>query len=265
LILYDDLRAIHADTRALTVILPPGEGGNFAPSPDGRRIAFSTPGSLNLVNADGSGLRRDLVVFPQVVTYSEYQFYPHPFWHADSRSLAVIIPPSDPLGIPVRPTLIWRVTAEGAAEMAGQVADAVFFGGLLTLSADLGLVAYTRTAGAAEANRQELVVAGLDGSAPQVVAAGGAGSFQGVWSPLGRDLLFSGDFAPGLSLAQAGGSAVSVISDRQVAPGFRWAGAGRVVFWEREGGIWRLVLAAAGGPPEALAESDQPGAFDLFP
>ncbi len=269
LILYDDLRTVDTDTGEIGALLPAGEGGNPFVSLDGLQIAFTTPQGVHLVNMDGTNLRRDLVVFPQVVTYSEYQYYPRVSWGTDSSEIVVIIPPSDPLAIPVLPTMVWRISAVSAAgELVGQLTDASFFGGDSSPAGDFSKLAYLRLFGDLQDNQQTLVIANLDGTGAHEVTTAGTGTLQWAWSPGGHGLVFWQVEPGGLYQAFIDGDIVQtiIIRESNILGPVQWLDETRILFWEREGELYRLVLLEIGGGLEVLAESpDLPGGFDFAP
>ncbi|MEJ2447331.1 MAG: hypothetical protein P8Y37_05240, partial [Anaerolineales bacterium] len=79
LVLPDELRLVNADSGAISLLLAPGDGGDFYYSPDGSQIALVNGTRISVVNADGSG-SRELLAFPMVITYSEYIYYPPVSW-----------------------------------------------------------------------------------------------------------------------------------------------------------------------------------------
>jgi hypothetical protein len=111
LIKYDDLLRLDVDTGVLSTLLPAGSGGDFLASPDGSQIAILRPDSIGLVDGDGSNLRPNLVAFPTVITYSEFQYYPQPVWASDSSALLVAIPSEDPLATGTHGQ-IWSIPAD---------------------------------------------------------------------------------------------------------------------------------------------------------
>ena len=61
-------------------VLSPESGGLFYFSPDGVQVALVQPDSISMAIADGSGLRERVLVYPRVITYSEYHYYASPVW-----------------------------------------------------------------------------------------------------------------------------------------------------------------------------------------
>ena len=68
-----DLRLVDTDTLEKNIIFDFNEGGLFYFSPDGTQVALSNPDHISLANEDGSSLRSNVLTFPLVGTYSEYQ------------------------------------------------------------------------------------------------------------------------------------------------------------------------------------------------
>jgi hypothetical protein len=92
---FYDLWIGDTETGEITRLLEDGTGGSFAYSPDGTRILVSDPGSVSVVNADGSE-RRLLVSYPFVNTASEYAYTPQPVWTPDGSHGLVAIASEDP-------------------------------------------------------------------------------------------------------------------------------------------------------------------------
>lgn len=163
LMLNDDLWLVNADTGEREELLEPGSGGRFTYSPDGSQIALTRPESISLVNADGSDLRENVITFPQVITYSEFEYYPSPVWSPDGSFLRVAIPPADQMQEQPGPTTIWEIPVDGSpAFQVGSVENAPFF--YPVLSRDAAKIAYQRPAGDPALNRHELRIAAVDGS-----------------------------------------------------------------------------------------------------
>lgn len=117
-VLNDDLRLVDADTLEQTILLPPGEGGEFYYCPDGDQIAIVTSGDISLVDADGGNRRDSVLTFTPIETHSAYDYYPEPVWAADGSSLLVAIPPVDSEVRPTQHTTVWHIpTGGGRAEL----------------------------------------------------------------------------------------------------------------------------------------------------
>ncbi len=125
-----DLWTVNADSGALAPVLPAGAAGAFAASPDGVNIALSRPEGLDLVNADGTNYRQNVITFPSIITYSEYQYRPRPQWAADGTYFSVSIPSPDPMAADVS-TALYRVAVDGTVSPLGTVAANTVFGGAI--------------------------------------------------------------------------------------------------------------------------------------
>jgi hypothetical protein len=111
---FYDLWIADSDTGEITLLLEDGAGGSFAYSPDGTKILVSDPGSVSIVNADGSD-RRLLVSYPFVNTASEYAYNPQPAWAPDGSHGLVAIASEDPFFSDPYLTL-WRLPLSGDAQ-----------------------------------------------------------------------------------------------------------------------------------------------------
>ncbi len=210
----DDLWRADLTTGAATQVLPDGQGGDFAISPDGRRIALVTPGwygqeqgAIRLVDPQGEPVGIPFT-FEAVSTASEYAFYPAVHWLPDSSALRVAIPQPDLIyGLPngeIPPTALWELYVGGAAAQIGAV-DATFFG-QPRWSPDGAWLIYMRQVGPATDNTHEIILARGDGSDPQVVRAGAIGALeQPTWTPDGRYFFTAGE--PGETWLGAPGAA----------------------------------------------------------
>lgn len=183
LIKNDDLLRFDTDAGELTTILSKGDGGDFAISPNGVQVAVVQPESIDLINSDGSNHYPDLLAYPPVMTYSEFQYYAQPVWAPDSGALGVAIPSPDPLAEEVFGSL-WRIPLNGdRAINVGNVAGDFYFTQVFSdpgLSPTLERVVFF---GDHLGDRRELQISNLDGS-DDVGYSEGSINWQG-WSPEG--------------------------------------------------------------------------------
>jgi hypothetical protein len=113
---YDDLWIADTTTGSVDQVLPDGQGGAFAFSPDGSALLVADAESVSLMDADGSN-RRELLSFPFVNTASEYAFVPQPVWAPDSSYGLVAICGREVFGEPEDSyTTLWRLPRTGNAE-----------------------------------------------------------------------------------------------------------------------------------------------------
>jgi hypothetical protein len=165
----DDLFVLDVDSGIQTTIFAAGTGGEVWPSPDGTKMVISRGTYLSMSNIDGSGLIPNLITFPSIITYSEYQYYPEPVWRADSMQFGVVIASEDPLA-PATTGSIWLVNAStGAATLASTLNGSFFLpDGILSPALDhVGYIVKT-----AVPNVSDSYVAHLDGSGALHLANG---------------------------------------------------------------------------------------------
>ncbi|MBX3006344.1 MAG: PD40 domain-containing protein [Anaerolineales bacterium] len=245
--LRNDLTLVNVDSGELTPLLGVEQGGDeFAFSPDGQQIAFSTPTQVHVINSDGSYLRRELITFSQVITYSEYLYSPPLYWAQDGRALLVAVPPADALA-PGRPeTALWWIPLDGTpAFQAGSVQAAFFIMGAARFSPDGGRVAYLRPLDG-DSGANELVIALSNGSNESPVLRGEQIQFL-AWSPDSSRYLYSYvDGAARLVLANAADSQVSPLALPGTLAPFalqvQWVDAARFLILEQSQNGGRLGL-----------------------
>ena len=178
-----DLWVVDVETGALTRLLPDGEGGSFAFSPDGTVLLVASPEAVTLLDADGRN-RRELVRFPFVNTASEYAYIPQPLWAPDSSYGMVAITSPDPWDDDAFCSL-WRLPRSGGAVQIGALPYACLFNTMedhLWSPDRVWLVHATDFGG-------DLLLANADGTAANVYAEG-ADEFLG-WSPDSRYFVFA--------------------------------------------------------------------------
>ena len=286
LVLNDDLHLVDADTLERTALFPPGEGGEFTTSPDGRLVAIVTRGSISLANSDGSN-RREVFTYTPVATHSEAPYYAQPVWVAGSSVLRVAIPPADPFVEPPPPTSIWDIPTDGTpARLIGNVAIAPL--AQPAFSPDLNYVAHQYL----EPSEPGLSVTSLRitdlkfaragtyypeaGTGTPITLESGetvtypmAGQVYG-WSPDPRYFAFLAHPGPGLAQAQIGqigGDAVPAYGDAATVIDVRWVEGGRYLCLARDAiRGWVIFLGEIGGPVTPVAQvpgADHPPAYDF--
>ena len=114
-LLYNDLWLAEAEGGAPRMLLDKKQGGDFYFSPDGKQIALVQPGSISLINADGSSRRDNIFTYDKVLTYSEYAYRVKPKWEPNGAALWVSVPPRDPLAQPAQPSSDWTIPVSGGA------------------------------------------------------------------------------------------------------------------------------------------------------
>jgi Tol biopolymer transport system component len=279
LVLNDDLHLVNADTLERTDLFPPGEGGEFTYSPDGRQVAIMTAGSISLVDADG-GNRREVLTYTPVATHSEARYYARPVWAADSSALRVVIPPVDPFTQPSADASVWHINTDGRPAILlrhipmTQMSWPAF-------SSDLRYIAHLYMEPSGQAPGSELLITDLelDATITYFPRTGGdagatspddetivynpmAGEFYG-WAPGPthtdgeRYFAFRAQTEPELSfqaqIGQLGGDLVPAYTDAEVVIDVRWVDADRYLFLAQGGRGWAILLGQIGGPVTSVA------------
>jgi dipeptidyl aminopeptidase/acylaminoacyl peptidase len=252
LMLNDDLWLVNADTRERRQLLEPGDGGMFTFSPDGSRIAVSTPDDISLVDVDGGNRQDGVLTFPRVSTYSEYMYYPGPQWSSGSDFLRVVIPPPASLEKPDDPSQVWHIPADGsAASLVGSFNTAPPF--YPVLSPDLEKVAYLRQVGEMADNSRELHIAGADGTA-DLAYLREANLMFSAWSPDSEQFVFMVGDNLRSYLGQVG-MTPAPLTDAVSVTGVRWVNPAHFLFITRSGENVELRLGTVGDPSELIVSA----------
>jgi hypothetical protein len=245
LLLNDDLHRVDAITGEVTMLLGPGDGGQFTYSAGGEQIALATPGDISLVDA-GGGNRRQVLTYTPVLTYSEYQYYARPLWTPDGNELLVVIPPPDPFARPLPATSIFRLFSDGRPAHLVKTVEAMALFNPPAISPDMTLVAYLQPVGENESN----LMMGLLEGGEAVLYARNAQAFDG-WSPDSEQFIYTA--ADGTKqLGRSGtaprplpGSPTSVVD-------VRWVDGERFLFLNQTPRGWDLVLGHVDGTSEIV-------------
>lgn len=264
-----DLRLVNADSLDKKVLFDKGEGGLFYYSPDGNQIALSYPESISLVNADGSNLRTDVLTYPQVITYSEYQYHPAPIWAPDGSSLRVTIPPHDPLAEPLQPTGLWFIPTDGStATLLGNILAMPFAWPDNAYAPDLEHVIFVMPVGDRTENQRELRIA--DGDGKNVITYDQGESIEFIaWSPDSWSFLYQihqGD-NQGLYVGSLNAQPRRMAYYTDGIGDIIWLGTSRLVYPYRDGNQWLLFLQDPGdGTIKHIDEiPDSNPNFDVLP
>ncbi len=276
LILNDDLHLVNADTLERTDLLPPGEGGEFHYSPDGRQVAVVTRGTISLMNADGSN-QREAFTYTPVSTHSEVAYYAEPVWAANSDSLRVAIPPADPIIQPSPPTSVWHILPNGTPARMWNIATGQMKPSVI--SPDLRYVAhlhYEQTDAASFPMSSLLITDLNDGETVTYYPQTGSGETTSPypeatliygWSPDSQHLAFLAnlpDLAPQVQIGRLGGDIVPVYDDADVIIDMRWVDADRYLFLAQNPRGWDIMLGEISGPVKNLAfVSESPPIYDF--
>ena len=264
-----DLRLVDADTLQKTTLFEISNGGLFYYAPDGSQIALSNPESISLVSADGSNYRPNVLTFPNVITYSEYEYHPRPIWARDSASLGVAIPPHDPLNDPQPLTSLWLIRSDGSpAVLLGKVPAIPFAWPDQALSPNLEFVGYSSPATGGNPNQRDLHVSQPDGSKDAVYASGESLEFSS-WSPDSEHFIYAiqGGANEGLYIGGSSNPPARLASDPHSVRGIHWVDARRFVYLLMKDNQWELHLSNLEAEDLALIDTipDASPEFDLIP
>jgi hypothetical protein len=185
----NDLYRANIRTREAALILPPGEGGRFHFSPDGRWVAVVYPGTysrqdgrIGLVDPLGQQDTQDLLFFVGVASGAEQPFYPRVQWLPDSETLLAAVPDADLIysdtgaveDLP--PTRLWRIPVGAPSDRVLQGTVQASFFGLPRWSDDGGHMLFVQRKPGT--NVFTILLADGDGTNPVPYLEGEAGSVQ---------------------------------------------------------------------------------------
>lgn len=255
-----DLWTVDADSGVLNPVLPAGSAGSFRASPDGQTIAISRGQGLDLVNADGSNYRQDLITFPSIVTYSEYTYRPLPQWAADGMFFNVVIPSADPLAADVHADF-YRVGVDGIAQSLASLPINIVFGGSLNpprFSPNGLYAAYSLGQADGSGEVLHLIEVKPDGTVGDVPFEPRQGLQGWGWSPDSRSFAYT--VIPGIEAGQGFAGGFDPAVSQAFAAGLtalrslEWLDTTTLVFLgQLNNGDWSLYRQAPGGEPALLA------------
>jgi hypothetical protein len=262
-----DLRFVDTDTLEKNTVFDFDEGGLFYFSPDGAQVALSNPDHISLANTDGSNLRPNVLSFPLVGTYSEYQYHPRPHWSSDLSYLRVAIPPEDTLAQPVPPTALWHIPTDGSpATQLGSIPAIPFAWPDTAFSPNLDKVGYATNIAEPTENRRELHIANADSSG-DVVFATGVGVEFWQWTPDGTRFVYAinGGAEQGVYLGQLSGGSILIASIPLDINQMRWIDPSRFLYFQINGNEWELRISDVDGQNHAFIDTipDSVGSFDF--
>lgn len=197
----DDLYRVNARTREVSLILPAGQGGRFAISPDHTQIVTVSAGTYGRQDArisvvdplaiDGA---TNLLFYIGVATGSEAVFHPRIQWAEDSRSVLVAIPDADLIYSEsetiVPPTRLWQLPVDTPSDrnLMGSVRASYF--GLPTWSGTDTQMLYLRRT--PQSNEFTVVVADANGDNPSDYITGESGTIElPQWLPNSNRFIYT--------------------------------------------------------------------------
>ncbi len=263
--LLDDFHLVDADSLELKFVLLPGWGGVFSISPNGEKVALSTPDAVYLANLDGSEYVQAMTYAP-VTTYSEYRYYARPVWSQDNQFLRMAIPPVDPLSEPAQPTTIWLIPTDGSpAVQTASVHALPYIESPVSFSPDLQFLVYLTESGAPTEVVREIYLAKSDGS--------GAGSyhkdrllrFEG-WAVNSSGFVFTVGEDQQFWFGSPDAPAKLLHGDPYNLVGFRWVDAQNYLYARLINENFDLYLSEMEGQDLLLDKQiSSPPDFDFYP
>ncbi len=237
---FDDLLMLDLDTSELTRVLPPGSGGDFTISPNGREVALIKPTEIGFSSSDGTNLQSGLVDYEPVITYSEFSFYPLVTWSSDSTVFIVVIPSADPFAQDPRGE-VWRInTMDASSGLVSRIDGHTYFpqlSGHPVIPRSLARIAFLRNTDTP--NISELYYANLDGSG-EVAYERGNIKWNG-WHENSEAFVFTtGTSQMFLGSTQASPTALADGID------LRWTDANAFLFLSGSFGDWTLMRGQLG-------------------
>ena len=247
----DGIRQVDADTGLISVLMSPGTAGDFYYSPDGSKIAITNKDFISVIDADGTN-RLDLLTFPIVITYSEYNYYPPVVWSPDSSAIRAAIPPQDPLAVPTELTTIWHLPADGSpASTLTTLTPVPFFQDNVHLSPDSNKIAYFTMVTPGAPPIVDLHIANADGSG-DVLYNSGDRRFE-AWSTDGEHFIFTeaGHYPKIGRIGYPPQDLLGITLLLDVS----WVDETQFLYLNRLSGSWELWLRELGSPGVLLAST----------
>jgi len=134
-----DLLLKDINTDEMKFIFPPGEGGSFRVSPDGKLVAILASNHVDIIDIDGNVINRSLVTYTPTKPYKLPLFV---FWAADSTALIVALPVGTQYDMSGPATYsIWRYPVEGSPRESINL-DPAPMGDFMSVSPDGNWILY---------------------------------------------------------------------------------------------------------------------------
>jgi len=252
LILPDELRQVDADTLALSVLFPPGQAGDFYYSPDGSKMALVKADQISVVAADGSN-RIDLLSFPIMITYSEFNYYPPVVWSPGSDALRAVIPPQDPLLDPPDPTTIWHIPADGSppSSLMTVTNHVPFFQEEAKLSPNGNKLAYLAMVAPGSPPTVELHISNADGTGDIIYGTGDL-QFE-AWSTDAEHFIFTQN-GHNPKIGRLGYPTLDYTGVTLMLS-IEWVDETRFLYNNRLSASWELSLGELGAPIQIIGST----------
>lgn len=263
---YDDLFKVDADSLVKTTIFMADQGGKFVFSPDGQRMAIVTPTSISLANADGSNLQGNVLTYANVITYSEYLYYPNPVWAEDGSGLRIVIPPGDPMPNPdVPPSTVYYLSGDGSSVVEnGNIIAIPFAWPDEAISPDLNRIGYAVAVGAPAENQRELHLANGDTTGATIYGIGTSLQFLG-WLPNSTQFVYRVTSGPGTGthVGNLDGSWITLSVDPTLISDISWPNRDHFLYRWRSGSLFELRYNQLGAAGSALIDNGEIWSYDF--
>ena len=264
---YNDLYRVNTDNLAKTTLFGAGQGGKFVFSPDGTKMAIVTSTAISLANADGSNLHSNVVTYPNVITYSEYNYYPNPVWATDGSQLKAVVPSADPMANPLPPSTLWSAPGDGGAGTAtGGVQAIAFAWPDYAISPDLKKLGYAQPVGAPADNTTQLHLVFSDLSGDHVFASGTSLRFVG-WLPNSNQFVYTigSGAGVGIYIGNLDGSQVQLSAVPNLFLGMVWTDNTHFLYRTpiNNGSAFELRYFDLSGMTSILIDSGEVWVFDF--
>ena len=144
---HNDLLLVDTDTGEMKQIATPGRGGYyFLVSPNGKWVAIQTIDHIDVIDAQGRIVRRNLVTYS--AGYDDRYRWAPMFWTQDSSELIIVQPaPFDEVGrLDVIPRSVWRYPLNGRPGTETRLYPSPL-GDALSVSPDDNWIAYSYNSG----------------------------------------------------------------------------------------------------------------------
>jgi Tol biopolymer transport system component len=224
----------------------PAETGDYAWSPDGRRIAWASVdahgarGAIHVAGANGKKARR--------LTWSN-ALDAHPVWSPDGRLIAW-------MRISGNRSRVWVMRPDGTG--AHPLLSRRLESGQPAWSPDGTQLAFLgcRAGGGCAVKVGALYVARADGSSPRRITSSGT-VYGPKWSPDGRRIAFvyAGSTSK-LAVATADGSQQAVLVRSRLGLNFAWSPDGRRLAYDGGTPSRVRLVGVRGGPPRLLLDGE---------
>ncbi|WP_420628745.1 hypothetical protein [Candidatus Leptofilum sp.] len=241
---------------ALTEKFPTGTAGyTFALSPDGTQLLFGNLENIIRINLDGSQAE-EVLTFPYVITYSEFEWAPLAQWSPDGAQAYVDIAPINSVLEEAASTL-YQIPATGTAVALGSINNPSLYPPP-SWNHDASYLGYVLEERVEHTVTEHLVLTDGDGSNPTTFGAADSISVAG-WNEAGTHFLYSGalyvsDNLNFLGIAQPNQSGLEALLDGKVGR-LMWLNNSSYMIAIGSMGEWELFIGDLAGNLNRVGET----------